>query len=374
MKVKKQQSATIETDWSGEKRTVDDDENNRLILDRTKTAKISHHCCCHSNSKSKSKSSTKNSMRSTMKLSDSLVHSFVLVVFVALFSSSSIVVVNAAPANNPANGLNVVKLPALYWNVNNRLFSDSNQEPNYYLKLNAHMGESIDLVCPRSTQTNTTEQQKEDENTYAVIYRVGSRHEFDNCIVDAANNYETVAILKCDKPHAPQTVKFTINFVKYSPVPNALEFEEDREYYFLSTSSGARDGLHYASGGLCAKFNMRFSITIHSSAAQQQQKQQRPNHLLSKLSRPEQMHHRQFGDDDENRSNDETSELDEESNRLINRHSVSSSSSDDDDNELNSSNMMNLMMANYSTSYRRTFSFILFLLSISLSLSVFLLL
>ena len=126
MKVKKQQSASIETDWSGEKRTVDDE--NRLILDRTKTAKISHHFCCHSNSKSKSKSSTKNSMRSTMKLSDSLVHIFVLVVFVALFSSSSIVVVNAAPANsNPANGLNVVKLPALYWNVNNRLFSDSNQ-------------------------------------------------------------------------------------------------------------------------------------------------------------------------------------------------------------------------------------------------------
>ena len=126
MKVKKQQSATIETDWSREKRTVDDE--NRLILDRTKTAKISHHCC-HSNSKSKS--STKNSMRSTMKLfaitSDSIVHIFVLVVFVALFSSSSIVVVNAAPANNPANGLNVVKLPALYWNVNNRLFSDSNQ-------------------------------------------------------------------------------------------------------------------------------------------------------------------------------------------------------------------------------------------------------
>lgn len=126
MKVKKQQSATIETDWSRENRTVDD--KNRLILDRTKTAKISHHCC-HSNSKSNSKSNTKNSMRSTMKLSDSLVHIFVLVVFVALFSSSSsiVVVVNAAPANNPANGLNVVKLPALYWNVNNRLFSDSNQ-------------------------------------------------------------------------------------------------------------------------------------------------------------------------------------------------------------------------------------------------------
>ena len=63
---------------------------------------------------------------------------------------------------------------------------------------------------------------------------------------------------------------FTLYFVKFSPVPNALEFEEEREYYFLSTSSGAKDGLTYMAGGLCSKFNMRFSIKI---SAQQQQQQ-----------------------------------------------------------------------------------------------------
>lgn len=153
------------------------------------------------------------------------------------------------------------------------------------------MGESIDLVCPRALSNSSNV--FEETHDYAVIYRVGSRHEFDNCIVDP-NNYETVPILKCDKPHSPQLVKFTIYFVKYSPVPNALEFEEDKEYFFLSTSSGARQGLHYASGGLCAKFNMRFSITIKSTS-------NRPNSntLLSKLT------HRNEALDDEPNELDE---------------------------------------------------------------------
>lgn len=154
------------------------------------------------------------------------------------------------------------------------------------------MGESIDLVCPRASNTTSTSSSSSSSSIgggesydYAVIYRVGSRHEFDNCIIDP-NNYETVAILKCDKPHSPQLVKFTIYFVKYSPVPNALEFEEDKEYFFLSTSSGARQGLHYESGGLCAKFNMRFSITIQSGSGSKSRPNNNNNNnnsLLSKL-------------------------------------------------------------------------------------------
>ena len=92
---------------------------------------------------------------------------------------------------------------------------------------------------------------------------MSSKHEFDNCIVNQ-NNPDTVPILKCDKPNSPNSVKFTIYFVKFSPVPNALEFEEDKEYYFLSTSSGSKEGLNYMSGGLCSNFNMRFSIKINS--------------------------------------------------------------------------------------------------------------
>lgn len=155
---------------------------------------------------------------------------------------------------------NVIKLPSLHWHSSNRLFKDqTNSGLNYYLKMSAHIGDSIDLICPRGTAGNSSNYE------HTIIYKVSSKYEFDNCIINP-NNYDTVPILKCDKPQSSGTpTKFTVYFVKYSPVPNALEFEEDKEYYFLSTSSGTRDGLAYMSGGVCAKYNMRFAIKIKPS-------------------------------------------------------------------------------------------------------------
>jgi hypothetical protein len=161
---------------------------------------------------------------------------------------------------------NVVKLPSIHWTSTYKLFTSINNNNNnnkavspasnmhQYLKMNAHIGDSIDLICPKLAANQS-------DYEYSIIYKVSSKYEFDNCIINP-NNYETVPILKCDKPQAQTNVKFTLYFVKYSPVPNALEFEEGKEYYFLSTSSGARDGLNFMSGGLCSKFNMKFSIKI----------------------------------------------------------------------------------------------------------------
>ena len=181
----------------------------------------------------------------------------------------------------PVHSTNSKKLAPLLWSSTNRLFTDlTNSGLNYYLKLDAHIGDSIDLVCPKQQlqmpldfmQASNGAGGAADQAEYSVIYRVGTKHEFDNCIVNP-NEAETVPILKCDRPHANNPVMFTLQFVKFSPVPNALEFEEDREYYFLSTSSGAKDGMTYMAGGLCSKFNMRFSIKISSQQPQQQQVQ-----------------------------------------------------------------------------------------------------
>ncbi len=174
------------------------------------------------------------------------------------------------------NHIQVKKLPSLNWSPDNHLFND-HESINYYLKLNAHIGDSIDLVCGGNS---------DHQNTHSVIYKVSSKHEFDNCIVNP-QHAETVPILKCgtvaansqenvqDDLYRQQQVKFTIYFVKFSPVPNALEFEEDKEYYFLSTSSGTREGLNYMSGGLCSNFNMRFSIKIDSTPNLHQDDSQR---------------------------------------------------------------------------------------------------
>ena len=212
----------------------------------------------------------------------------ILVVLKLVKSNPTYSLNNVINNSNNNNNNNVVKLPSLEWNSNNKLFKDaSNSGINYYLQLNGHIGDSIDLVCPKSTRQDPNLSQysinnEQSNSQYSVIYRVGSKHEFDNCIVNP-NNEETMPILKCDKPTSANPTKFTIYFVKFSPVPNALEFEEDKEYYFISTSSGSKEGLNYMSGGLCSKYNMRFSIKIKPAQSQQQQQQpQQPSVSYSK--------------------------------------------------------------------------------------------
>jgi len=181
-----------------------------------------------------------------------------LVVLLEIISKSCLLV----EANSNIHATSNNKLAPLYWITNNKKFYESTSE-NYYLKMNAHLGDSIDLVCPK-VNINNLDQIDQNQAHYLTIYKVGSKYEFDNCIINP-NNIETVPILKCDKPSV--NTRFTIYFVKYSPVPFALEFEEDKEYFFLSTSSGTKDGLNFMTGGLCSKFNMRFSIKINSAAS-----------------------------------------------------------------------------------------------------------
>lgn len=233
--------------------------------------------------------------------------------------------------NQEKNGPGVVaKLPSLEWSSTNKLFKDAtNSGSNYYLRLTGRIGDNIDLVCPSSSpftqkssyssssslssilssstekENEKREEEEKEEAEYSVIFKVGTKHEFDNCIINP-NNEATMPILKCDKPvnfnnnnndnnkresvslNPANPIKFTIYFVKFSPVPNALEFEEGKEYFFISTSSGKRQGLNYMSGGLCSKYNMRFSIKIKSNHQEpivtiynNNQKQQQQQHFKS---------------------------------------------------------------------------------------------
>jgi hypothetical protein len=113
--------------------------NNLTISSRRFVGVNSHHCLCrNSNFHFKKKMSPLKSSSTRFSIVCCI---FVLALVVERLPSA----VDASTA-----GLNVVKLPSLYWNVNNRLFSDpTSQQHNYYLKLYAHIGDSIDLVCPR---------------------------------------------------------------------------------------------------------------------------------------------------------------------------------------------------------------------------------
>jgi hypothetical protein len=170
-----------------------------------------------------------------------------------LVQCSPITILSYNTAN--LNFANTVKLPPLYWNSKNILFSSS--MPNY-LTINARIGDNIDLVCPKYDADNNLSVE------YSTIYKVGTKYEFDNCLVDL-NNPETVPLLKCDKPFSGP-IKYTIYFVKYSPVPFALEFQENKEYYFISASTGHKNGINSKLGGLCSSNNMKFSIKINPTA------------------------------------------------------------------------------------------------------------
>lgn len=158
----------------------------------------------------------------------------------------------------PVSGISILhnrsvssKLAPLTWSTSNTQFKPTSNRK--YLQLTGQIGDNIDLICPK---------QDESSAEYLTIYKVATKEEFDNCYINP-NNRQTVPILKCDKPQA--AVKFTLFFIKFSPVPFALEFEEGKTYYFLTTSSGNAKGLDYMTGGLCNKFNMKFSIKIDSS-------------------------------------------------------------------------------------------------------------
>lgn len=210
------------------------------------------------NNNNNKKNIKKNSNYNNCNSKKYMMITILLVVLLEIISKSCLLV----EANSNIHATSNNKLAPLYWITNNKKFYESTSE-NYYLKMNAHLGDSIDLVCPK-VNINNLDQIDQNQAHYLTIYKVGSKYEFDNCIINP-NNIETVPILKCDKPSV--NTRFTIYFVKYSPVPFALEFEEDKEYFFLSTSSGTKDGLNFMTGGLCSKFNMRFSIKINSAAS-----------------------------------------------------------------------------------------------------------
>jgi len=158
------------------------------------------------------------------------------------------------------------EIKTLYWNY--ELFNDYRREHGY-LKLDAHIGDSVEIVCPATSSNNTAK--RNGVYMHSIIYKVSSKYEFDNCLIDK-NNKDTVQILTCDKPDS--RIQFTTYLVSFSPVPNALEFKENEEYYFLSTSTGSVDGLQSASGGLCSKYNMKFSIKINSQSSNNKLKSQ----------------------------------------------------------------------------------------------------
>ena len=124
-----------------------------------------------------------------------------------------------------------------------------------YKKITTKKDQSIDTwdICPhRSKAQSEGEENDPFDYRYTTIYRVESRHEFDNCKVDAAHKLFTTECL--DWPMKPQMAKLQIPLNVFLD-----EIEEEREYYFLSVSfDRPRDQV-------CDDSVLRFSISIDSN-------------------------------------------------------------------------------------------------------------
>lgn len=137
------------------------------------------------------------------------------------------------------------------------------------MKLKARIGETIDVpvVCPQSKETG---------DKFALIYRVDSRHEFDNCLIDADKFDKLVGNMECDGSRPTQTAKLAINVENNST--NELE-EKEKEYFFISTSYGPGDRFDR----LCEGFFVRFSITVDSRTAREIEEEARKQEIADQV-------------------------------------------------------------------------------------------
>ncbi len=95
--------------------------------------------------------------------------------------------------------------------------------------INVRIGEFLNIICPKYFQDSQETTQVE----YHTIYMV-NKHEFDECKLKPTVNTHRL-LVRCDRPF--DSLKYTLYISKFSPVPDAIEFVEGKDYYIICKSS-----------------------------------------------------------------------------------------------------------------------------------------
>mgnify|MGYP001040509247 CR=1 FL=1 len=128
------------------------------------------------------------------------------------------------------------------WNSSNIFFQS---KPSV---LNVRLGDSIDFLCPSSSQSSSIE--------YNTLYLV-SEIDYNLCFTE---HYQP--LIRCDQPYSSKPLIYTLSISKYLPYPNMPEFVDGRSYYFISTSTGDKTGLNQTYDGLCLSKNLRLIVDV----------------------------------------------------------------------------------------------------------------
>lgn len=141
----------------------------------------------------------------------------------------------------------------VYWNVENPRFV---QNYTRHVKLQQKM----DIFCPRKMLNwhSLIDESESVTHHYQTIYMVDSEG-FDKCKVDLKSARK---LMTCKTPEIEK--KFTFIFQEVNPNPFGFEFEPNRDYYLISTSSGEdEDGLANIEKGVCESSQMKMSLQVH---------------------------------------------------------------------------------------------------------------
>ncbi|XP_035309577.1 ephrin-B2-like [Cricetulus griseus] len=135
-------------------------------------------------------------------------------------------------------------LEPIYWNSSNARFL-----PGQGMVLYPQIGDKLDIVCPK-VDSKTVGQYE-----YYKFYKV-DKDQADRYTIKKKNT----PLLNCSRPH--QDVKFSIKFQEFSPNIWGLEFQENKDYYIISTSNGSLEGLHNQEGGVCKTRAMKIIMKV----------------------------------------------------------------------------------------------------------------
>jgi hypothetical protein len=101
------------------------------------------------------------------------------------------------------------------------------------------LGDFLNIMCPRynTDNNNNNEYSINNNQPYAInsrqaeyhaIYMV-SREEYETCRIAEIEHRQPV--LKCDRPS--ENVKYTLYISRFSPIPEAIEFQPGNSYHFI---------------------------------------------------------------------------------------------------------------------------------------------
>jgi hypothetical protein len=108
--------------------------------------------------------------------------------------------------------------------------------------IDVKLGDFLNILCPRydnseyALNTNANQQYAINPSLvkqaeYHTIYMV-SKEEYDECLIRDIEHRQPV--LRCDRPS--ENIKYTLYISRFSPIPEAIEFQPGNSYHFICKS------------------------------------------------------------------------------------------------------------------------------------------